>query len=253
MRKKIAAANWKMNKTLAEVKSFVQDFNSDEAIQCQKVQTLIFPPALYLSYLSEHFRDKEIMIGAQNISEYEGGAYTGEISSTMLKSIQVNHCLIGHSERRKYFGETNEILCAKLRKSLEHKMTPIFCCGEQLEDRKAKKHFRVVEDQLHKALFVLESALFYNVIIAYEPVWAIGTGVNATSEQAQEMHAFIRSCIEIVYGNDIAMETRILYGGSLNAANSRELFACKDVDGGLIGGASLKADEFLNIIKAANE
>jgi triosephosphate isomerase (TIM) len=253
MRKKIAAANWKMNKTLAEVNGFVQDFNADKAIECQKVQTLIFPPSIYLSHLSDYYRDIGINIGAQNISEYDNGAFTGEISAQMLNSIHVNHCLIGHSERRKYFGETNEILYAKLQKSLEHKMTPIFCCGEQLEDRKAKKHFRVVEHQLHNVLFQLESAFFYNVIIAYEPVWAIGTGMNATSEQAQEMHAFIRSCIEIVYGNDIAKNTRILYGGSLNSANAHDLFACADVDGGLIGGASLNPMEFLNIIQAANE
>jgi triosephosphate isomerase len=188
-----------------------------------------------------------IAIGAQNVSEYEKGAYTGEISAPMLASMDVSYCIVGHSERRKYFGETDKQIALKIERLLENAISPIFCCGELLEEREAERHFEVVEKQIEEALFHFGEEEFSNIIIAYEPVWAIGTGKTATPEQAQEMHAFIRRVITNKYGEQVAENTTILYGGSFNAKNAKELFANPDVDGGLIGGASLIAKDFVTI------
>jgi triosephosphate isomerase len=191
--------------------------------------------------------DSVFKVGAQNMSQHESGAYTGEISGAMLSSMDVDYCIIGHSERRKYFGETNDVLAAKVNQALKHRVLPIYCCGEVLAEREAGNHFDVVKEQIEQGLFHLDADQFDDVIIAYEPVWAIGTGVNASPEQAQEMHAFIRNLVATKYGETLAQDTTILYGGSCNSGNARELFAQKDVDGGLIGGASLKAEEFIVI------
>ena len=193
------------------------------------------------------FEEQQFNVGAQNCSAYDKGAYTGEVSAKMLKSLDVDYCIIGHSERRKYFGETNEILAEKINRVIENNMSPIYCVGEVLEERESGRHFEVVKEQLEKGLFHLDGDAIYDAIIAYEPVWAIGTGKTATPEQAQEIHAYIRGLIAEKYGKEVAENTSILYGGSCKPSNAKELFANPDVDGGLIGGASLKAEDFVNI------
>jgi triosephosphate isomerase len=190
------------------------------------------------------------MIGAQNLSQWESGAYTGEISAAMLHSMGISHCILGHSERRTYFGENDKIISTKVDLALKNGVIPIYCCGEVLAERQAEKHFDVVRNQISEALFHLGEEAISEVIIAYEPVWAIGTGVTATSAQAQEMHAFIRSLLTEKYGSDVSSEISILYGGSCNAKNAVELFANPDVDGGLIGGASLVAADFVTIVNS---
>jgi triosephosphate isomerase len=190
-------------------------------------------------------------LSAQNCSQHDAGAYTGEISPAMLASMGVTHCIIGHSERRQYYGESNEIIREKVNACLKHSITPLFCCGETLAEREAGNHFSTVSTQIQQALFHLSAEHITGVVIAYEPVWAIGTGVTATNEQAEEMHAFIRSLVIEHYTDTTANSISILYGGSVNAANAAELFACPNVDGGLVGGASLKAADFTIIIQAA--
>jgi triosephosphate isomerase len=247
MRKKIVAGNWKMNKTFSEAEDLLvtlAEIMEDHEFKCEVV---VCPPAVYLELASDFADESSLLVGAQNASNHESGAYTGEISASMLQSMDIEYCIIGHSERRKYFGETDELLAEKVNILLDHEILPIFCCGEVIDERESNTHFEVVRRQIEKGLFHLSKAEFSNVTIAYEPVWAIGTGLTATPEQAQEMHAFIRKLIADKYGNDQAEETTILYGGSCNSGNAEELFAQKDVDGGLIGGASLKADEFLKI------
>jgi triosephosphate isomerase len=192
--------------------------------------------------------DSVFSVGAQNINENDEGAYTGEISGIMLASMEVEYCIIGHSERRKYYREDHLLLAKKLDAALRNGIRPIFCCGEVLPEREAGKHFEVVRKQLDESLFHLTDEQFEQVIVAYEPVWAIGTGVNATPGQAQEMHAYIREELANRYGENLATETSILYGGSCNSSNAHELFSQEDVDGGLIGGASLKAEEFMKIV-----
>ncbi len=254
MRKKIVAGNWKMNLTFSEAEellSAIADGISEKGKSDTEV--VLCPPALYLNMASDLSPESEFFVGAQNASQHEKGAYTGEISAAMLASMEIDYCILGHSERRKYYGETDEILAEKVKKVIEHGMTPIFCCGELLEEREAGAHFEVVKNQIEKALFDLEDAAFMDVVIAYEPVWAIGTGKTASPEQAQEMHAFIRKTIAERYGKEIADSTSLLYGGSCNAKNAVELFSCADVDGGLIGGASLKPDDFLTIVNSFPE
>jgi triosephosphate isomerase len=192
-----------------------------------------------------------VALSAQNCSQHDAGAYTGEISPAMLASMGVTHCIIGHSERRQYYGETNEIIREKVDACLKHGITPVFCCGETLAEREVGNHFSTVSTQIQQALFHLSAEHITGVVIAYEPVWAIGTGVTATNEQAEEMHAFIRSLVIEHYTDTTANSISILYGGSVNAANAAELFACPNVDGGLVGGASLKAADFTTIIQAA--
>jgi len=249
MRKKIVAGNWKMNKTFAEAEELLAYIA--EAIEKKTpCEVVACPPAVYLEMATDFAMESNLLVGAQNVSQFESGAYTGEISAAMLDSIDVDYCIVGHSERRKYFNETDEMLAGKVNILMDYCITPIFCCGEQLEEREQENHFEVVRSQLSNGLFHLNENEFGNVVIAYEPVWAIGTGRTASPEQAQEMHAFIRGLIEEKYGKKVADNTTILYGGSCNAGNAKELFSQKDVDGGLIGGASLKGEEFIKIVNS---
>lgn len=250
MRNKIVAGNWKMNKTLAEAMELVIKLQEHAEEVPSNVKVVVAPPALYLANI-EMMDSPFFYLSAQNCSQHDFGAFTGEISAPMLKAMNVPFCIIGHSERRQYFQESDAIIASKIDACLKNDIEPIFCCGEMLEERKEKKHFVTVLHQIEKALFHLSADQMKKVVIAYEPVWAIGTGVTASNEEAQEMHAFIRKSIADHFGNDIADRTYILYGGSVNAQNSVELFACPDVDGGLVGGASLKANDFLTIIKSA--
>ena len=251
MRKKIVAGNWKMNKSFIDAEELIADIaDAIEDLELNNTEVIICPPFVYLEMATDIADESDIQVGGQNVNDNDNGAYTGEISAAMLKSLEVGYCIIGHSERRKYFSETNALLKRKVDAVMNHEIRPIFCCGELLTEREAGHHFDVVRTQLEESLFHLSSDQFQQVVIAYEPVWAIGTGVNASPEQAQEMHAFIRQLIAQKYDIDISDETSILYGGSCNAKNAAELFAQKDVDGGLIGGASLKPEEFIQIIKS---
>jgi len=249
MRKKIVAGNWKMNKNFQEgmelAKELAKGFKSSNLLN----ELVICPPFLHLSAVSELLEKSEIALGAQNCHTSEKGAYTGEVSAEMLKSVDVKYCLVGHSERRAYFFEDDEELFQKCKQLLAKDIQPIFCCGEMLEDRKEGAHFDVIEDQL-EVLWKLSKTDFQKIVIAYEPIWAIGTGETATAAQAQEIHAFIRSKISEKMGEIPAENTSILYGGSCNPSNAAELFAKADVDGGLIGGAALKVVDFLGIYNA---
>jgi len=255
MRTKIVAGNWKMNKTFEDADTLIYEILDllEEKGKPEDVDVIICPPFIYLELAGDITEDSPVFVGAQNVSQFESGAYTGEISAPMLRSMHIDFAIIGHSERRKFFKETDDELLAKAKTALKHDIAPIFCCGELLEEREAGKHFDKVKQQLERTIFKLETEDFSRVIIAYEPVWAIGTGVNATSEQAQEMHFYIRELVWKKFGAETAAEIIILYGGSCNAKNAKELFSMPDVDGGLIGGASLKADEFVQIIRAAGE
>lgn len=247
MRKNIVAGNWKMNKTFSEAEELTDQIflgMEDKSFQCEVV---LCTPALYLEMASDYAEESRLRIGGQNVSEYEQGAYTGEISAAMLASLDIEYCIIGHSERRKYFHETHQQLADKTDRLLDHGIKPIFCIGEVLEEREQEIHFEVVKKQLEESLFHLNKDEFSNIVLAYEPVWAIGTGKTATPDQAQEMHAFIRKQILEKYGSETAEEVSILYGGSCNPKNAKELFSQTDVDGGLIGGASLKSEDFLAI------
>lgn len=250
MRRNIVAGNWKMNLSFELADDLVNDIAEKLDSVELNADVVICPPFPYLELTSDLAQESNFFAGAQNVASFDNGAYTGEVSSKMLASMNVDYCIVGHSERRKYFNETNQEIATKITKLLKDDIKPIFCLGEVLEEREAVKHFEVVQKQLEESLFNLTSQEILNVVIAYEPVWAIGTGKTATSLQAQEMHAFIRSLLDKKYGNEVAEEISILYGGSCNAKNAKELFANKDVDGGLIGGASLKAEDFLAIIKS---
>ena len=214
------------------------------------VAVKIAPTSIHLAHAVEALSDSAIEVIGQNMHQAENGAYTGEISASMLQSVGVNSVILGHSERRAYFNETDEALAEKVSTAVTHDMEVVFCFGEELEDRKAERHFEVVERQLRKGLFHLEAAAWKTIVLAYEPVWAIGTGETASPEQAQEMHAFIRSLIEKVYGEAVADNVSILYGGSVKPANAQEIFSKPDVDGGLIGGAALNADDFFAIVQS---
>lgn len=253
MRTKIVAGNWKMNKTFSEAESLVAEILDliEEKGKPENADIILFPPFPYLEMAREMVYDYPVFIGAQNVSQFESGAYTGEVAAPMLRSMDIDYCLVGHSERRKYFGETDPLLALKIKALLKNDVVPVFCCGETLEERQADRQKEIVGHQLEEAVFVLGKEDFNRVLIAYEPVWAIGTGVNATPEQAQEMHAFIRELIGKKFGPKPAEEKTILYGGSCNPGNAAQLFAMPDVDGGLIGGASLDAREFYKIIAAA--
>ena len=250
MRKQIVAGNWKMNKTFQEADELINSLLELMKKEDNTAEVVICPPSLYLELASDQANDTTLMIGSQNMSCNEFGAFTGEISAPMLASMGIDYCILGHSERRKYFNENHEMLAAKVEMALKYNIAPIFCCGEQLPERESGNHFEVVKGQIKKALFHLSEDDFSKITLAYEPVWAIGTGVTATSAQAQEMHLYIRDLIKEKYGDDVAQETTILYGGSCNAKNARELFSNPDVDGGLIGGASLKAEDFIKIVQA---
>ncbi len=251
MRKNIVAGNWKMNQNFAEAEDLIAEIADKLDKKKLNCEVIICPPSLYLEMASDYGDESILSIAAQNVSSFNNGAYTGEISASMLNAMEIEYCIVGHSERRKYFGEKDEILAEKVDRLLDNNMKPIFCIGEQLTDRENTNHFEVVKNQLSKGLFHLNNNEFLNVVVAYEPVWAIGTGMVATPQQAQEMHSFIRGLIAEKYDTQTANETTILYGGSCNAKNASILFANKDVDGGLIGGASLNADDFVKIVTAS--
>ena len=211
---------------------------------------ILCPPFPYLEMVSDYSNDSYFMVGAQNVNDNEKGAYTGEVSAEMLSSMDIEYCIVGHSERRAYYGETDAMIAKKVDQLLKHEIRPIVCCGEVLEEREAGKQFDVVKRQITEGLFHLSAEQFKELVIAYEPVWAIGTGKTATPEQAQEIHAFIRKTIADEYGKEVADESSILYGGSCKPSNAKELFANPDVDGGLIGGAALQAEDFVNIARS---
>lgn len=252
MRKNIVAGNWKMNNTLQEGLVLAKDLETTLEGKTLNCDVVICTPFIHLASITEANKAAAFAVGAQNCADKKSGAYTGEVSAAMVASTGAKYVILGHSERRAYYGETNEILKEKVLLVLENKLTPIFCIGEVLAEREAGKQNEVVESQIKESLFDLSAEDFGKLVLAYEPVWAIGTGKTATSQQAQEMHAFIRQTIAAKYGEKVADKTSILYGGSCNAGNAKELFANPDVDGGLIGGASLKVDAFLPIIEAFN-
>ena len=248
MRKNIVAGNWKMNKNLQEGISLATELK--EKVKNPKCEVIIGTPYIHLASVSELLKGSVISVAAENCANHVSGAYTGEVSAEMVASTGATYCIIGHSERRSYYGETCEILREKIDLALSNNLRPIFCIGEVKEEREAGKQNEVVKAQLEGSVFHLDADSFGKLVIAYEPVWAIGTGLTATPEQAQEIHAFIRSLIAEKYGKEVAENTTILYGGSCNAKNAAGLFANPDIDGGLIGGASLKADDFCAIINA---
>jgi triosephosphate isomerase len=247
MRKKIAAGNWKMNLLIQEVQQYVSDMPTIS----DRSEVIIGVPFIYLSELLQ-LKDKGVKIAAQDVSVHEKGAYTGEISAQMLKALGVDAAIVGHSERRMYHQETDEIIGLKVQRCLDNGIMPIYCCGETLVERQAEQQETVVSRQIMGSLSPLSAEQMKNVVIAYEPVWAIGTGVTASNEQAEEMHAFIRSCIEKQWGVEVSSQIRILYGGSVNPQNAEGLFSCPNVDGGLVGGASLKVNDFVSIIQSAS-
>lgn len=252
MRKKIVAGNWKMNTIVRDGVDLASTLNNAlKQIELREdTSVIIAPPFTHLSFISQVIDEDKIQLAAQNCSTEAKGAYTGEISAEMIKKIGCDAVILGHSERREYFQEDSDMLLKKVTIALENNLTPIFCCGEKLEEREKENHFNIVKDQISSALFSLSADDFSKLVIAYEPVWAIGTGVTASKEQAQEMHAFIRNEIKEKYGEKLANNTTILYGGSVKPANAKELFDQTDVDGGLVGGASLDADGFSEIIKS---
>ena len=246
MRKNIVAGNWKMHKNQQETVALIEEIIAKKPNT--STEFIVAPTFVNLAKAVEITNGKSITVAAQNMHQAEGGAFTGEIAAGMLTDIGVNTVILGHSERRAYFHETDALLASKVNTALKHEMRIIFCFGEELKDRQNDNHFNVVEYQLRDGLFHLEKKDWTNIVLAYEPVWAIGTGETASPEQAQEMHKFIRTLVEKVYGFDIADNLTILYGGSVKPENAQEIFSKTDVDGGLIGGAALKADDFLAIV-----
>ena len=247
MRKKIVAGNWKMNNDSAETKALIDEILAKKS-EHSVAKIVIAPSFVNLQAAVAQTSGTNIIVAAQNMHQAESGAYTGEVSVGMLKGINVNTVILGHSERRAYFGETNALLAEKVNTALKHNLTIIFCFGEELGERQSGNHFNVVETQLREGLFHIRQADWSNIVLAYEPVWAIGTGETATPDQAQEMHAFIRNLIKENVGDSVSESTSILYGGSVKPDNAKEIFGKPDVDGGLIGGASLKANDFLEIV-----
>ncbi|WP_447641721.1 MULTISPECIES: triose-phosphate isomerase [Chitinophagaceae] len=251
MRNQIAAANWKMNLTFQQGQELLNTLILGIPALNDHQKVIIAVPFPYLSNFQEKLAGKgNVYIAAQNLSDKKSGAYTGEVSGEMLASVGIGYVLIGHSERREYYRESNELLAAKLDRALENGLKPIFCCGEPLEIREQETQNAFVEAQLKDSLFHLSAEQMADVVIAYEPIWAIGTGKTATSEQAEDIQKHIRSIVAAQYGDAVADNVAILYGGSVKAANAVEIFSQPDVDGGLVGGASLNAEEFLAIIKA---
>ncbi|MCU4156759.1 triose-phosphate isomerase [Carboxylicivirga sp. A043] len=250
MRQNIVAGNWKMNNTLEEGVTLAKEVNEILKANKPNCQVVLGAPFIHLTEVVKTVDAELVGVAAQNCADKASGAYTGEISAPMVKSTGAQYVILGHSERRAYYGETNAILKEKTDLALANGLTPIFCIGEVLEEREAGKHFDVVKEQIEEALFHLSAEEFGKVVLAYEPVWAIGTGKTASPEQAQEIHAFIRQTLANKYGAEVANDTSILYGGSCKPSNAKELFANPDVDGGLIGGASLKAEDFHGIIAA---
>jgi triosephosphate isomerase (TIM) len=254
MRENLVAGNWKMNMDYTSGLSLfseILNMINDEVNGTQQV--VVCPPFIHLSALFHLLKDhKKIALGAQNCHHLKSGAYTGEISAEMIRTAGAKYVILGHSERRQYFSETNELLAEKVKIALQEGLKPIFCIGETLEERNEKRHFDLIKTQLDTGLFHLSGTDFSKVLIAYEPVWAIGTGLTATPAQAQEVHAYIRKEVQLKYSNNIAENVTILYGGSCTPQNAAQLFSQNDIDGGLIGGASLKSRDFVDIVKAFN-
>jgi triosephosphate isomerase len=251
MRKQIAAANWKMNLSLQEGEALLDSIIKQDGSLTDNRSVVFAVPAPYLVMAEDKIANQAHMfVAAQNVYTKKSGAYTGEISVKMLSSMGIDHAIVGHSERREYFNETNQMLAEKVKVCLEENITPIFCCGEALPVREANEQNTFVTTQLEESLFNLTPEEIVKVVIAYEPIWAIGTGKTASSGQAQEMHAHIRGQIAAKYGEEIANSVSILYGGSVKASNAKDIFEKPDVDGGLVGGSSLNADEFVQIIQA---
>jgi triosephosphate isomerase len=251
MRKQIAAANWKMNCSYQQAEKLLDEVLQSEVNLSYGSEVIFAVPYPYLIMANSEVADEpNYSVAAQNCHQKKSGAYTGEVSAEMLRSININYCIIGHSERREYFLETNQMLAEKINICLEYGISPIFCCGEPLSVREGGTQNTHVEAQLIESLFHLSEEQLKKVIVAYEPIWAIGTGKTATTQQAQEMHAFLRSVLAKQYSKETAEEISILYGGSVKANNAGELFSCPDVDGGLVGGASLSAKEFIEIMRA---
>ena len=248
MAKKIVAGNWKMNKNLQEGVALAKELT--EVVKNPNCGVIICTPFIHLASVAEIVKGSAIELGAENCADKASGAYTGEVSAEMVKSTGAQYVILGHSERREYYNETPEILKEKVQLALANGLKVIFCIGESLAEREANKQNEVVKAELQGSVFNLTAEEWKNIIIAYEPIWAIGTGKTATADQAEEIHAYIRSCVAEVYGAEVAAETTILYGGSCKASNAPELFAKPDIDGGLIGGASLKAADFKGIIDA---
>lgn len=250
MRKKVIAGNWKMNKTLEDslkLATEVVNIANDEVNNA--VQIVLCVPFPFLYAVANVIKGSKVALGAQNCYSKASGAYTGEVSAEMLKSVNVQYVILGHSERREYFAESNTLLADKVNIVLSNGMTPIFCCGETLSQREQGIHINFINSQLTESLFHLSAEDIQKVILAYEPIWAIGTGVTASTAQAQEMHELIRNHIASKYGKEVAETIVIQYGGSMKPENAKELLSCKDVDGGLIGGASLKARDFIEVVK----
>ncbi len=249
MRQKIVAGNWKMHKNAEETEDLLNEL-IDKLPHDVEAHIIVAPAFVNLVSAVEHLEFTNIEVAAQNMHEMESGAYTGEVSADMLRSIGVHLVILGHSERRAYFHETDSLLAYKVDTALKNYMKVIFCFGEELKDRQSGNHFNIVENQLRDGLFHIAKEAWANIILAYEPVWAIGTGETATPDQAQEMHEFIRETVRKSFGSDIADDVSILYGGSVKPDNAREIFSKPDVDGGLIGGAALKAADFAAIVAA---
>ncbi len=248
MRKNIVAGNWKMNNDLSQAQSLISDLKSE--IKTSNAEVMIAPTFTNLYSASEALKTNDIEVIAQNMHFANNGAYTGEISPAMLKSIGVNTVILGHSERRAYFNETDELLAKKVNAALDYDMRVIFCFGEELVNRQTDNHYKVVENQIQNGLFHLSKNAWKNIVLAYEPVWAIGTGETATPEQAQQMHIYIREMVHAKYNENVASNVSILYGGSVKPNNAKEIFSKPDVDGGLIGGAALNAKDFFEIVNA---
>jgi triosephosphate isomerase len=249
MRKKIVAGNWKMHKTAEETEDLLNAL-IDKLPNDKDAEVIVAPTFVNLSSAVDHLEFTNIDVAAQNMHEAESGAFTGEISASMLQSVGVNTVILGHSERRAYFHESDALLASKVNTALKHDMRVIFCFGEELKDRQSKNHFNIVENQLKDGLFHIQASAWPNIVLAYEPVWAIGTGETASPEQAQEMHEFIRETVRTKFGSDVAEDVSILYGGSVKPDNAKEIFSKPDVDGGLIGGAALNASDFAAIVNA---
>jgi triosephosphate isomerase len=250
MRKKIVAGNWKMNTTLPEGIELAKAVAAKSAETPSSVDLIVAAPFTHLASIADLLKTSKVELAAQNCADHASGAYTGEVSADMLKSVSCKWVILGHSERRQYYGETDAKLVEKLKLALGAGLGVILCVGENLEEREAGKHFEVVGAQIKDVLYNFTAEDMKHIVVAYEPVWAIGTGKTATSEQAQEIHAFIRKALADKFGATVAEDTTILYGGSCKPSNAKELFAQKDIDGGLIGGAALKAEDFIQIAKS---
>lgn len=250
MRKKIVAGNWKMNTTVPQGETLAKEIVKMASEVPSDVNLIVAPPFTHLSKVADAIKGSRVALSAQNCADKESGAYTGEVSAKMLASVPAEYVILGHSERREYYGETNAKLVEKIKLALGENLSVIYCVGEKLDERERGEHFNVIASQVKEVLFNLTAEQLEKVVIAYEPVWAIGTGKTATSAQAQEVHEFIRKTVAGKFGEDAAERISILYGGSCKPGNAKELFACKDIDGGLIGGASLVADDFIAIAKS---